>query len=76
MVVSYPFLSHSYGKGYSVKQHFWVFYRQVLVAIPLNQQYIRTHKIKFSGFNCFIMEVKQKYCVYFALVRGYKSIWW
>lgn len=22
MVVSYPLLSHSYGKGYSVKQHF------------------------------------------------------
>lgn len=47
MVVSYLLLSHSYGKGYSVKQHFWVFYRQVLVAIPLNQQYIRTHKIIF-----------------------------
>lgn len=45
MVVSYPLLSHSYGKGYSVKQHFWVFYRQVLVAIPLNQQYIRTLEI-------------------------------
>lgn len=45
MVVFYPLLSHSYGKGYSVKQHFWVFYRQVLVAIPLNQQYIRTLEI-------------------------------
>lgn len=58
MVVSYPLLSHSYGKGYSVKQHFWVFYRQVLVAIPLNQQYIRTHKIIF-WFNCLLWKLNR-----------------